>query len=291
LRFGLQSMTDSEISEWQRSTEALQLSMSAMASELQLLRTTLDNVNAELRGLRQASPEFGSVVRQILQDVAENRLYVGAALLSAFTDVRLAGQVRAAISSAEWLHENADRAPTYSRRVEMLEALFPFIPADGDLAEFGVFTGAVTRFVRPRFMDRRYHAFDSWRGVPEAMGLSVAKYSFDLNGVIPELPPETTIHAGWFDETIPKWREQFEAPIAFAYIDCDLYESVKTVLEGLTDRIRPGTILAFDDWYNFPNWEAHSLKASREWAQRHGIKMEPMGFTTLEHAGSFRITV
>src|ERR1700739_2466548 len=129
-------MTDSEISEWQRSTEALQLSMSAMASELQLLRTTLDNVNAELRGLRQASPEFGSVVRQILQDVAENRLYVGAALLSAFTDVRLAGQVRAAISSAEWLHENADRAPTYSRRVEMLEALFPFIPADGDLAEF-----------------------------------------------------------------------------------------------------------------------------------------------------------
>jgi hypothetical protein len=282
-------MSEIEISEWQQSSEALKLSMSAMASELQSLRAALDKVSMELQAQRQLSAEPGSIIRQILQDIAENRLYVGAALHSAFKDVRLAAQIRAAISSAEWLHKNADHAPTYSRRVEMLEALFPLIPAEGDLAEFGVFTGAVTRFVRPRFMDRRYHAFDSWRGVPEEMSLSVAKFSFDLNGVVPELPPETTIHAGWFDETIPKWREQFETPLAFAYIDCDLYESVKTVLEGITDRIRPGTILAYDDWYNFTNWEAHSPRATQEWAQRHAIEMEPIGFTTLEHAGSFRI--
>jgi Methyltransferase domain len=319
-RLGLQLIRTSEISEWQEAKaaqESLRVSLEAARqeakaaqesmkvsleaarqeakaagaaeAEVQSLRATLDQANKELGELREFAADPGKVTRQILDDIAENRLFVGGALYSAFSNIRLASQMRAATTSAEWLHKNADRTPTYARRNQMLEASFPSIPAEGDLAEFGVFTGAITRFVRPRFADRRYHAFDSWRGVPEAMGLAVNKFGFDLGGVVPKLPPDTTIHAGWFHETIPKWREQFDAPIAFAYIDCDLYESVCTVLEGLTDRILPGTILAFDDWYNFPNWEEHSLKASREWMERHGIRMEPVGVTTVEHAVAFRI--
>jgi hypothetical protein len=289
LRLGFSAST-SEVAEGQQTrADSLQVSLEAAEAELRSLRGALVRANIELDTFRQFRAGPSSVARKVLQDIARNRLDVGPALFAAFRNVRIGAQLRAAISSAEWLHRNADRAPVYVRRNEMLEALFPLIPAEGDLAEFGVYLGATTIFVRPRFADRRYHAFDSWRGVPEAMSLRRTKFFFDLDGVVPKLPPDTTIHSGWFHETIPKWREQFDAPIAFAYIDCDLYESVCTVLEGLTDRVRAGTILVFDSWYNYPNWEEHAPKASQEWTQRHGIRMEPMGTTTMDHAVAFRI--
>jgi hypothetical protein len=228
-------------------------------------------------------------VREILQEVTQNRLHFGDAIHAALKDISIAAQFIAATSSAQWLHENADGAPTYDRRPTLLDAVLPIVPQDGDFAEFGVFTGAVTRFIRPRVAGRAYHAFDSFRGVPGTMTLAVAKHAFDLGGVIPDLPPDTTVHAGWFEDTVPQWRAKFSAPIAFAYIDCDLYGSVRTVLEGIADRVRPGSILVFDDWYNFPNWQAHSLRAAQEFVENYGIRLEPLGFCTLEHAGAFRV--
>ena len=256
---------------------------------LQVLETSLAAVQAELNGLRAAVTDPLPAAHLLLNEVVENRLYAGGALHAMLKDIRVPAQFEAAASSAAWLHEHADRAPNYARRPELLQALVPLVPAGGDFAEFGVFKGAVTWLMRPQFPDRAYHAFDSWLGVPEAMSLAVSKFAFDLGGAVPDLPPDTTTHAGWFEDTIPKWRQQFDAPIAFAYIDCDLYESVCTVLEGLADRVRHGTILVFDDWYNFPNWQAHSVKATKEWTQRHGFQMEPLGFTLLEHSGAFRI--
>ena len=50
-------------------------------------------------------------------------------------------------------------------RDQLLEAVVPLIPTEGDLVEFGVFKGAVTWFLRPRFPNRYSHAFDSWKGV------------------------------------------------------------------------------------------------------------------------------
>jgi hypothetical protein len=291
-RLGLQSAGTSEVSERrgaEAAQESLQAPLEAAEAELQSLRAALVRANMELDTLRQFSGGPTSVARELVEDIANSRLNLAPALRAVFKNLRVAAQLRAATSSVEWLHRNADRAPTYDRRNEMLEALFPLVPVEGDLAEFGVLTGSMTVFIRPRFADRRYHAFDSWRGVPEAMSLRRKKFAFDLGGAVPKLPPDTTIHTGWFHETIPKWREQFDAPIAFAYIDCDLYESVCAVLEGLTDRIRPGTLLVFDSWYNFPNWEEHSPKASEEWMQRHGIRMEPIGATTMDHTVAFRI--
>lgn len=104
------------------------------------------------------------------------------------------------------------------------------------------------------------------------MSLAVAKFSFDLGGEVPDLPAGTTVHAGWFEDTVPTWREQFHAGVAFAYIDCDLYESVCTVLKGIADRVRSGSVLLFDDWYNFLNWQANSLRAASEWSKRHGSR-------------------
>lgn len=230
-----------------------------------------------------------ATARQILEAIEGNRLSFGRILETAFKDLRITAQMQAASSSVNWLYAHADRVPAYRNRSELLEAIFPLIPPDGDFAEFGVFRGAITWFVRPRFPDRAYHAFDSWKGVPESMGLAVNKFGFSLDGKVPDLPPATTIHTGWFEETLPKWRAQFDSSIAFAYVDCDLYESVLTVLEAIADRVRPGSIVMFDDWFNFPNWQAHSFRAAREWTERHGLVLEPVGLTFLQHSVAFRL--
>ena len=170
----------------------------------------------------------------------------------------------------------------------MLDALLPLVrDVPGDLAEFGVYTGSITRYVRPRFPSRRYHAFDSFRGVPDNMVLALAQHSFDMGGVIPSLPPDTDVHAGWFADTVPAWRASFPGMLALVYVDCDLYTSVRTVLYGISDRLSVGAILAFDDWYNFPNWQAHSARAAEEVM---GKRLEPIGFCTKEHSGAFRVS-
>jgi hypothetical protein len=38
--------------------------------------------------------------------------------------------------------------------------------------------------------------------------------------------------------------------IAFAYVDCDLYTSTKSVLDFLAPRLKHGMILAFDDYFS-----------------------------------------
>ena len=53
-------------------------------------------------------------------------------------------------------------------------------------------------------------------------------------------------------------------PIAFVHIDCDLYSSTKTIFDLLTDRLIPGTIIVFDEYFNYPNWENHEFKAFQE---------------------------
>ncbi len=202
-------------------------------------------------------------------------------------DLAIAAQFDAAMASVHWLYANAPNAPTYATRAELLSAILPLVvDVPGDLAEFGVYTGSITQYVRPRFPQRRYFAFDSFRGVPDHMVLALAQHAYDRGGVIPDLPPDTIVHAGWFDETVPCWRASFDGTLAFVYVDCDLYASVRTVLDGITDRLAVGAVLAFDDWYNFPNWQAHSARAV---AETTGLWLQPLGFCTKEHSGAFRV--
>jgi hypothetical protein len=227
-------------------------------------------------------------VEDILQEIYSTQLDVSPALITMFKDMRVTAQIAAGQSSAAWIANHADKVNTYPTRHDMLEELCKGELPAGGLAEFGVFTGAVTRFLRPRFPTRTYHAFDSFEGVPESMGLAIKAGDFALGGTIPELPDGVTTHIGWFEDTVPVFRQQYTDRLAFVYIDCDLFESVKTVLANLHDLLAPGAIVAFDDWYNFPNWQAHSRRALEELVERTGTKFTPIGLTFREHAVAFR---
>lgn len=228
--------------------------------------------------------------RSILHAVYTNEIELSSALITAFKDIRVTAQIAAGQASAAWIASFADKVDAYGTRYEMLLDLMKRDLPDGDLAEFGVFTGAVTNLLRPHYADRAYHAFDSFLGDPESMALSIRAGDYSLEGKVPDLPPNVTVHAGWFKDTVPRFRENYTGKLAFIYIDCDLYRSVATVLENLHGMFANNAIVVFDDWYNFPNWQAHSKRAVDELVERTGMRFTPVGITVREHAVAFRVT-
>ncbi|MDJ0106389.1 TylF/MycF/NovP-related O-methyltransferase, partial [Rhodococcus erythropolis] len=68
-------------------------------------------------------------------------------------------------------------------------------------------------------------------------------------------------------------------PVAFLHLDADLYSSTKTVLDLLGDRLVPGSIVVFDEFFNYPGWQQHEYRAWTEFVTRTGISFEYLGYT------------
>lgn len=160
----------------------------------------------------------------------------------------------------------------------------------GHFLEFGVFTGGTIRYIAKQLrkagkQDASIHGFDSFEGLPEAWGgFGLGSATFSLGGKLPSVPANVKLHKGWFSSTIPKWREAYPGPIAFIHIDCDLYSSTVELLEGLRDRLQPGTVIVFDEYFNFPNWREHEFKAWREFVARYHLTYEYLSYSRQQTA-------
>ena len=51
-----------------------------------------------------------------------------------------------------------------------------------------------------------------------------------------------------------------------------------TILEGLKDMLVPGTIIMFDEYYNYSGWEEGEYKAFMEFTAKHQIRFEYIGY-------------
>jgi len=78
---------------------------------------------------------------------------------------------------------------------------------------------------------------------------------------------------------LPPFVESHRGPAAFVHIDCDLYSSTATVFEHLGPRIVPGSVLVFDEYFNYPNWKAHEHKAFEEFKARSGLTFRYIGYS------------
>lgn len=161
----------------------------------------------------------------------------------------------------------------------MIDSLLPTFPQ------------STLRLLSAAFPTHAVHGFDSWRGLPEAWRTAGASFSvnftqkgaFDLGGKVPCCFADNVhLHAGEFDTALPRFLAEEaaaasqEPPIALLHIDCDLYSSTLTVLEHLARRLRPGSIVIFDELINYPTYRDHELKAAREVFRRHAICPEPI---------------
>jgi O-methyltransferase len=157
----------------------------------------------------------------------------------------------------------------------------------GDYAEFGVAKGRTfveAYRVARRFpgFDRRFYAFDSFAGLPDIGEVDAGyrwregqfahgRQGFEARLRRARIPSsDVTIVEGFYDETLRHPERLDDHRVAVAWVDCDLYESTVPVLDYLTDRLSPGAVLAFDDWFCFRGArDKGEARACDEWLERN----------------------
>jgi Methyltransferase domain len=151
---------------------------------------------------------------------------------------------------------------------------------EGHYLEFGVFTGGTIRFIAGKIPGHIIHGFDSFQGLPDDWsGYNLGRRAFDMRGRLPKVPSNVRLHRGWFEDTIRPWLDENPGPVAFIHVDCDLYTSTRTIFTLLAERIVPGTVILFDEYFNYPNWEQHEFKAFQEFVTERAVRYRYLGFS------------
>jgi hypothetical protein len=197
-------------------------------------------------------------------------------------------RLSAAVTSSQYLHSHMIGAKRFDGPAEVLEFALSCATVDGLALEFGVFSGRSINHIA-RIRSDRVYGFDSFEGLPEGWREGYDKGAF-ARGDLPQVAPNVELVVGWFDRTLPKFLDVHPGPASFVHIDCDLYSSTQTVLTQLRERIVPGTIVLFDEYFNYPGWEMHEFKAFREFVESTGLQYEYIGLNPKHQQVAVRVT-
>ena len=154
--------------------------------------------------------------------------------------------------------------------------------------EFGVFTGTSIQIIadhrRKLNIKPAVYGFDSFLGLPEhwrdvwrpkgrdgqegvRKAATMTQGNFAMAG---SRPPQLDRRfndyiewvVGWYNETLPMFLNAHPSEnVTFVHVDCDLYSSSKLVLDQLSPRMSPGTVLVFDELFNYPEYLSHEMRA------------------------------
>lgn len=206
--------------------------------------------------------------------------------LGAYHPVR-AMRKRALEESVNYMLENMHHAIGFvSPRSLLKHAVGEASKVSGHFCEFGVFKGASLKYIaRLAGGGRMVHGFDSFEGIPSVWaGHGSDKGAYSAKGKLPAVPSNACLHVGWFEQSIPRWRAQYDGPIALMHLDADLYESTKTVFDLLGDRLQPGSIIVFDEYFNYPFWREHEFRAFQEFVRARTIQYKYISYSRCQVA-------
>ena len=205
-------------------------------------------------------------------------------------DVERVAYIMASVSSARYLLQHMMLAENLVRSDALLAFALEHCSVEGMTLEFGVYAGKSLRLIAARTAGPVY-GFDSFAGLPEDWTPRQRKGRFDLEGKIPNFTePNVKLVQGWFHETLPPFLSQQSDPVRFLHVDCDLYSSAATVLNHIGPRIVSGTVIVFDEYFNYPGWEQHEFRAFQEFVDSAGLKYSYIGFASANQSVAVKIT-
>lgn len=178
--------------------------------------------------------------------------------------------------TAEYVMDHMLKRPFFKNREEYLDYISAtYLQGDGLKLEFGVAGGAsIWKFgKKARGM---VYGFDSFEGLSEDFTSSIKKGTFKQEK-LPVVPKNVELIKGYFSNSLPDFlsREEIvDKKIDFIHMDCDLYSSARDVLDMLTEKITAGTIIAFDEYFNYPGWKNEEFKAFQEWVKKNNVEYE-----------------
>lgn len=204
-------------------------------------------------------------------------------------DVVKMASLAAAQDSAEYFIENMTKVQNFETRVKLIPPAVEMITVNpGLILEFGVASGRTINQIADLVPDRPVHGFDGFKGLPEDWNLKFRAGHFAQE--IPEVRDNVELHVGWFEDTLPGFVEANEGPIALLHVDCDLYSSTKTIFQHLGSRLVEGSIILFDEYFNYPGWRQHEYKAFQELKAEIGFEYEYRAIASSHYQVAVAIT-
>lgn len=180
--------------------------------------------------------------------------------------------------AARYVEEHMPMALYFQDRYNLLRYAMQRLSIEGSILEFGVASGKSIRTIAA-VTEQTVHGFDTFDGLPEDwVGTTDARGAYNQGGVPPDVPANVILHKGLFEDVLPGFMAGDAADAALVHVDCDIFTSTRTVLEHLGPRIRPGTVLVFDEYFNYPQWREHEFKAFQEYVEKEGVEYEYIAY-------------
>lgn len=199
-------------------------------------------------------------------------------LLAGEKSIYKARQHQALTSTVEYVEQYLPHVHSSRNRKELLTRAFKAADVSGGrlICEFGVFKADTLNHLA-RLTDHQLYGFDSFQGLPHGQSDHWEKGRFAV-AELPKVGPNVTLVNGWFNETVPGFLLEHPEPVGFMHIDCDLYSSAKTIFELFEKQLCPGTVIVFDEFFNYPSWQDGEFKALQEFLEKTGFKVEYIGY-------------
>lgn len=192
-------------------------------------------------------------------------------------DMLAAGEREAVTSSAAFVRETMSGARTFPTPQETLAHALSLAPSGGMVLEFGVYSGRTLAQIAAARTDAEVYGFDSFEGLPEDWRAGFRAGTFAVDA-LPEVDGAELV-VGWFSDTLPAFLESHPGPVDLLHLDADLYSSTATVLELVGPRLRPGSVVVFDEYLNHPGWQDGEHRAWREFVAGNDVEFVYEAFT------------
>jgi hypothetical protein len=178
--------------------------------------------------------------------------------------------LEAAKETADFWRKNMITAGAFGDSRDLLRHAIGLVTVDGLFLEFGVASGSSISHIA-ELSKQRIFGFDSFEGLPETWRTGYPSGAFAT--LTPKVSANVSLVKGLFADTLPGFLESHAAPIAFLHVDCDLYASTKCVFDRLGERIGPGCVIVFDEYFNYPGWQEHEHKAFMEFVGQRRVRL------------------
>ena len=244
------------------------------------LQNEIKNIDLKFDILQSKIEQSIQSINKIEEALQKQEKVFNARIPFPYKDIRLALGAKTAFECADFIQEHMQQNGVplpWRSREQLLRYAASQTILNGLILEFGVYKGISITILADVLKDKTLYGFDSFEGLPETWRPGFEKGVFALNS-LPLVPSNVSLVKGLFEETLPQFLKEHQGPVAFLHVDCDLYSSARCVLSALADRIVPGTIILFDEFYNYVGWEHGEYKAFSEFIASTGKSFSYLGY-------------
>ncbi len=174
------------------------------------------------------------------------------------------------ISSLKWVSNLPNLPKLFFNKWILFDHMVKESKKERPFYEFGVWRGASFQYLINTF--KKGYGFDTFEGLPEDWG-AAKKGTFSTEGIIPQIEGGIFI-SGNFEKSLPKFFSKPQQIASIINFDADLYSSTICALNNSKPIIDEHTILIFDEFIMYQNWENHEYKALQEFCSDNNLSYE-----------------